>query len=114
MASKFSHVTRIDSPGLLELDLPHQLFAVLERVFQRYSEARSKAIEDAFLLVLGIAHLREWIAPGYKGQRQPRNPAERFSDALFRLDAYQTILHIANHAKHQFKDETLITKSVHY
>src|SRR5207249_2529398 len=54
---------RIDSPGFLELDLPHQLFAILERAFQRYQQARSKTIENAFLLVLGIAHLREWIAP---------------------------------------------------
>jgi len=114
MTSKFSHVTRIDSPGFLELDLPHQLFGVLDSAFQRYRAARSKSIEDAFLLVLGIAHLREWIAPGYKGQRTPRNPAERFSDGLFALDTYQTILHVANHAKHQFRDENLVTKSVHY
>ena len=77
MTSRTRETTRIDSPGFLDLDMPHQLFNVLERAFNRYRDAKAKKIDDALLLVLGLAMLREWIAPGYTGGA-PRNPAERF------------------------------------
>lgn len=107
-------ITRIDSPGFLDLDMPHQLFSVLITAFSRYEADKAKRIDDVFLLVLGLAHLREWIAPGFKGKRAPRNPAERFSEALYKHEAYRILLHIANHAKHQFRDDNLVIRSVHY
>src|SRR5260221_9906076 len=113
MTSQMRDVTRIDNPGFLDLDMPHQLFEVLVRAFSRYEADRAKRIDDALLLVFGLAHLREWIAPGFKGQRAPRNPAERFSEALYSFDSYSTIMHLANHAKHQFRDDTFTIRSVH-
>lgn len=107
-------ITRIDSPGFLDLDMPQQLFAVLCTAFARYEADKAKRIDDVFLLVLGLTHLREWIAPGFKGKQAPRNPAERFSEALWSHESYRTLVHIANHAKHQFRDEKLIIRSVHY
>lgn len=107
-------ITRIDSPGFLDLDVPEQLFHVLIAAFSRYEADQAKKIDDVFLLVLGLAHLREWIAPGFKGKRGPRNSAERFSKRLHENESYQILLHLANHAKHQFRDENLIIRSVHY
>ena len=110
-------VTRIDSPGFLDLDMPQQLFQVLKRSLLFYASAKAKRIDDALLLVFGLAHLREWIAPGFTGQRAkrgPRNPAERFSAALHQLPSYQLLRNLANHAKHQFRDESLAVRSVHY
>lgn len=107
-------ITRIDSPGFLDLDMPDQLFHVLIAAFSRYEADQAKRIDEVFLLVLGLAHLREWIAPGFKGKRAPRNPAERFSEKLYEQESYQILLHLANHAKHQFRDENLLIRSVHY
>jgi hypothetical protein len=107
-------ITRIDSPGFLDLDMPDQLFHALIAAFSRYEADHVKRIDDVFLLVLGLAHLREWIAPGFKGRRAPRNPAERFSETLFQHKFYQILLHLANHAKHQFRDDNLVIRSVHY
>lgn len=113
MTSRTRETRRIDSPGFLDLDMPHQLFNVLERAFNRYRDAKAKKIDDALLLVLGLAMLREWIAPGYTGGT-PQNPAERFSEALYARPGYKTLKHLANHAKHQFRDEDLVIRSVHY
>lgn len=107
-------VTRIDSPGFLDLDMPHQLFHVLIAAFSRYEADKAKRIDDVFLLVLGLAHLREWVAPGFKGKLAPRNPAERFSEALYMHESYRILLNLANHAKHQFRDDKLVIRSVHY
>ena len=109
-----NEITRSDSPGFLNLEDPEQLFRVLIRAFGRYESARTKQIDDVFLLVLGLTHLREWIAPGFKGQHDPRNPAERFSKSLFENESYRLVLQLANHAKHQFRDEHLVVKSIHY
>jgi len=117
MSTPIRGVTRIDSPGFLDLDLPHQLFNVLKRALQRYDADQAKTINDALLLVFGLTHLREWIAPGFTGRRAkrgPRNPAERFSEALYKLGSYRMLSRLANHAKHQFRDENLVIRSVHY
>lgn len=108
------NVIRVDSPGFLDLDVPDQLFHVLIAAFSRYEADQAKRIDDVFLLVLGLAHLREWIAPGFKGQRTPRNPAERFSEKLYQHEPYRILLYLANHAKHQFRDDNLVIRSVHY
>lgn len=109
-----SEITRTDSPGFLNLDEPERLFRVLIRAFGRYEAEKTKRIDDVFLLVLGLSHLREWIAPGFKGQHEPRNPAERFSKVLYENESYRLVLQLANHAKHQFRDDRLTIKSVHY
>jgi hypothetical protein len=114
MNSPFRQVTRIGSPGFLDFDLPEQLFAALERAIQRYKNARIKAIEDALFLVLGLTHLREWIAPGFRGQRAPKYPDERFSERLFQLESYEVLRNVANHAKHQARDHDVAVTSVHY
>ena len=114
MKSKFRQYTRIGSPGFLDFDVPEQLFAALERTFQCYLTSPVKVIEEALFLVLGLAHLREWIAPGFKGKRKPRIPAERFSEALYSLESYRILLDVANHAKHQNTNHDLTITSTHY
>jgi hypothetical protein len=101
--------------GFLDARGATELFIVLERAQHRYLSERGKRIEDAFLLVFGLVHLREWIAPGYKGPT-PRTAAERFSDDLFRFPAYDVLRRFANQGKHQevATDALPMAQGVHY
>lgn len=90
--------------GFLDLQLPEHLFYSLERAFERYQRSKAKAVEDAFFLIFGLAHLREWIAPGFKDERKRRaaaTKAEEFFEAIFATDGYRLVLDLCNHAKHQ-------------
>ena len=76
-------------------------FAILSSTLDSFRTTKAKRPEDLLLLVLGLAHLREWIAPNYRRESTPKNCAERFAAMLFEDPNYQTVLLLANHAKHQ-------------
>jgi hypothetical protein len=66
------------------------------------------------LLILGLAHLREWIAPGFKKGSHPKNRAERFAERLWENPDYQTVSLLANHAKHQRRTALPETQTTRY
>lgn len=76
-------------------------FTIVSNTLNSFLATKTKKPEDLLLLVLGLAHLREWIAPNYKRGAAPRNSAERFAAMLYENHNYQTVLLLANHAKHQ-------------
>lgn len=89
------------SRGFFEIKDEHQFFSIIERTLESYQETRAKYPEQLLLLVLGLAHLREWIAPDYKKGSTPKCNAEIFSANLLENHDYQKILALANHTKHQ-------------
>jgi hypothetical protein len=87
--------------GLFDIRDDSAFFGIISRTLDSYRATRTKKPEDLLLLILGLAHLREWIAPNYKRGATPRNSAERFVAMLYEDPDYQTVLLLANHAKHQ-------------
>ncbi len=87
--------------GIFEIRDDHAFFAVVANTLTTYRSSNAKAPEQLLLLILGLAHLREWIAPEYRRGAIPKTCAERFVESLFEYPDYQTILLLANHAKHQ-------------
>ena len=53
-----------------------QLFGLLKTVAKRFLTSNEKQTEDFLLLVFGLTHLREWIAPDYDWKDNPQTPAE--------------------------------------
>jgi hypothetical protein len=87
--------------GFFEIQDDVAFFSVLTTTLSSYRSTRAKMPDQLLLLVLGLAHLREWIAPGYKRGAVAKNAAENFVASLFEFSDYQTIHLLANHAKHQ-------------
>ena len=107
-------VIYLDAPGFLGVDL-RQLFGVLDRALTRYRAAPVKTIDDAFLLVLGLAHLREWIAPGYDHRMPARYPNQKFFNAIYEeLESFRLLLAVANGAKHHENRQEIAVRSRHY
>ena len=93
-------------------------FGILTRTLESYRSAHEKRVEDLLLLVLGFAHLSDWIAPGFNPNDKkalPQNAAERFVVELSNCPSYQTVRQLSNHAKHQRRSslpQTQTTKHV--
>lgn len=86
--------------GLFEIRDATAFFQIVKNTFVEYRSTTGKRPAHLLLLILGLTHLREWIAPGFKG-RDPKNRAERFAVTLWRHPDYRTVSLLANHAKHQ-------------
>ena len=87
--------------GFFDIGDDSAFFAVLSNVLSEFRATKSKKPEHLLLLVLGLAHLREWIAPNYTRNDVPKNAAQRFAATLLKLPAYDTLWLLASHAKHQ-------------
>jgi hypothetical protein len=101
--------------GFFDIHDDCAFFTVVSNTLDSFCATKAKRPEHLLLLVLGLAHLREWIAPKYKLGSVPKNRAERFAAMLFENPDYQTVLLLANHAKHQRREalpQTQITSFV--
>lgn len=87
--------------GFFDIRDAHAFFTIVSNTLNSFLSTKAKRPEHLLLLVLGLAHLREWIAPGYERGVAPKNRAEQFAAMLFENSNYQTIRLLANHAKHQ-------------
>jgi hypothetical protein len=101
--------------GVFDIRDDVAFFSVVTNTLSSYRSSNAKAPEQLLLLVLGLSHLREWIAPGYRRGAVATNTAECFVARLFEYPDYQTIHLLANHAKHQRRialPETQVTTCV--
>jgi len=79
-------------------------FLEIEIAFGRLTSARAKRVADLLFVILGLNHLREWIAPGFKDERKSRSPindAERFFEAIYRDRSWKAVNDICNQVKHE-------------
>ena len=100
--------------GFFEIRDDLAFFSVVSNALKSYRSAKTKRPEDLLLLVLGLTHLREWIAPDYKRGAAPTSAGERFAAMLYEDPNYQTLLQLANHAKHQRRAALPKTQSTYY
>ena len=63
---------------------------------------KAKDSERLLFLILGLTHLREWIAPGYTHVRGrgPQSKAEAVHGRIWDLESFALLRAIANHTKH--------------
>ncbi len=85
---------------LFDIESSDQLFYLLKLVAKRFTTARAKRPEDMLLLVFGLTHLREWVAPDYSPKQQAVTPSERFYQAIFELEEFKVLQALCNRSKH--------------
>lgn len=90
--SRPSHFFNIESAD--------QLFRLLKMVASRFATSDDKRREDLLVLVFGLTHLREWIAPDYNWKRNPMTPEEHFYHDIYKFDDFQFLQALCNHSKH--------------
>lgn len=77
-----------------------QLFGLLKTVVKRFLTSNEKQTEDFLLLVFGLTHLREWIAPDYDWKDNPQTPAENLFQEIFKLKEFKLLQELCNRSKH--------------
>lgn len=85
---------------LFDIESPDQLFYLLKLVAKRFTTAHTKRPEDLLLLVFGLTHLREWVAPDYSPKQRAVTSSERFFQEIFDLDEFKVLQALCNRSKH--------------
>lgn len=84
-----------------------QLFDLLKTVASRLANSDEKRTEDFLLLVFGLTHLREWIAPDYDWKElRPTTPEEHFFQDIYKFDEFKFLQALCNRSKHMCVTET--------
>lgn len=81
-------------------------FKEIRIAFNRLSNSKTKRSADLLFVILGLSHLREWIAPGFRDermQRPPKDEAERFFLDVHENADWRTLNAIGNQTKHKGK-----------
>ena len=89
------------SVGIFNLSSAKDLFYCIRHTFGQYQRSKAKEIDKLLFVVMGLTHLREWIAPGYdKPETPPKDDAERFSQSVYRHPSFRMIRAVCNRSKH--------------
>lgn len=86
--------------GIFDVASPEAFLNSIDRSFQRYQDGKVKSIELLLYIIMGLNHLREWIAPNYDHKKEPRNDGERFYREIYLQDSFRTIHFLCNRTKH--------------
>jgi hypothetical protein len=57
-------------------------------------------VEDLLYVLMGLNHLREWIAPRYDLKKQPSKPEESFSKEIYSFPSFTIVRSLCNRTKH--------------
>jgi len=63
-------------------------------------------------VIMGLTHLREWIAPGYSHEKPARTYEEVFYNEIYKLESFRLIQALCNHSKHM-KSSPVVTSTTH-
>lgn len=87
--------------GVFDIDSPERFFHSISSVFETYKASKAKRTEDLLYIIMGLNHLREWIAPGYKRRQDEKNDAQVFYNRIYsNCRNYVLIKEICNATKH--------------
>lgn len=86
--------------GVFDMNTPEEFFASIQRTFEEFRAPAAKPIEGLLYVVMGLNHLREWIAPGYDPKHDAQSSAEEFHDKIYREPSFKTVKQVCNMTKH--------------
>src|SRR6266705_2727742 len=87
-------------PHFFDIHSAEALFALLKSIKDSFASSRAKRTQDLLLLVFGLTHLREWIAPDYDLRRLPQTREDAFYEEIFRLEEFNILRLLCNRSKH--------------
>ena len=87
---------------LFDINSPEAFFRTICRSTKILRTAQAKEMDRLLFVILGLNHLREWIAPGYEHRTNipPIKPEEHLFEEIFTLDSFKLLNAICNHSKH--------------
>lgn len=87
-------------------------FALIDSQFQQYKNESLKDIVKLIFVIMGLNHLHEWIAPGYRprSSRVPSTYAESFCWCLYHTEEHCIVRRLCNHTKHLTSLKGITTK----
>lgn len=89
-----------NSLARFHLTSPKDLFYCLENALAQYQKSKAKRVEDLFFLIMGLTHLREWIAPGYDYNQTQTTTAHALYHDIYATEEFKTIQALCNGLKH--------------
>lgn len=96
---------------IFDLKSSEDFFGSVLRLYDRYQRSNEKNVEDLLYVIMGLNHLREWIAPGYTPNDHPSKPEEAFSKEIYNLPSFTIVRFLCNRTKHMKK--VIATTSLH-
>jgi hypothetical protein len=105
---------------IFDIYSPEEFICSINKTWENYKRDKQKSVESLLYVIMGLNHLREWIAPGYNLQyktgnkywKTPANDAESFSKAIYNNNSFKIIRNLCNKTKH-LKQMKVYTLSYH-
>jgi hypothetical protein len=92
--------------SLFNINDAQAFFHSIKHRYRSYAAAKVRPTEDLLYVIMGLNHLREWIAPRYnynnKDQKwpEPKTEAEVFSKEIFGSPEHAMVRELCNRTKH--------------
>ena len=93
---------------IFDIYSPEEFFYSINTTWANYKKGKQKNVEILLYVIMGLNHLREWIAPRYNPKcksgkklwKTPSTDAESFSQAIYKDASFEIIRGLCNGTKH--------------
>lgn len=94
--------------NVFDIKTPEEFFNTICTRFDRYQSPGGRDTADLLYVIMGLSHLRDWIAPNDWKKFRPGVPigAQNFHGRIFDSTEFQKLLDITNGTKHLRVTET--------
>ena len=84
-----------------DINSDETFFLSLQRATSKLQTQKVKETADVLYLLMGVNHLRDWIAPNFKAKTQsPITPEQHFYVAIYQLPEFKIVNALCNRSKH--------------
>jgi len=89
------------APGIFDINSDEAFFRSLQRASLKLQSNKVKETAKLLYLLMGVNHLRDWIAPGFNWKvGEPLTPGQHFGVAIFNLPEFKVVNAVCNRSKH--------------
>jgi len=88
--------------GIFDINSDEAFFHSLQRTASKLRLSKVKNTNELLYLLMGVNHLRDWIAPGFRWDKQkpPQKPEEIFGVSIFGIAEFKVVNAVCNRSKH--------------
>lgn len=94
--------------SIFDIGDSQEFLASIERRYEAYNRGRCKSTEDLLFIIMGLCHLREWIAPDFNPKWTASglqwgacdSDEKSFSREVYLLESFDKIRRLCNATKH--------------
>lgn len=87
--------------GIFDINSDEAFFRALQRALLKLQTHKVKDTNVLLYLIMGVNHLRDWIAPGFDWKDgKPMTPGQKFGADIFNLPEFKIVNAVCNRSKH--------------